>query len=85
MLFKDCLTDGNDFLEAQLAVQKGGHGRFIGRVEHRPGRAARPGKSGGSNSRCIARLQSSFAATPTRRSGQVRAYWIGSFMSGGLI
>ena len=41
-------------------------------------------KSGGSNRNSIARLQSSFAATPSRRSGHVNAYWIGSFMSGGL-
>ena len=40
--------------------------------------------SGGSNRTSIARLQSSFAATPSRRSGHVNAYWIGSFMSGGL-
>ena len=75
MMFQDCAAGGHDLLKAQFARQKSRHRRLVGAVEHRAGRAAdraasspnskaaNRSKSGGSNSNCIARLQSSFAAT----------------------
>ena len=96
MIFKDAAAGRDDLVESQPAGQEGGHGGLVGAVEGRPGGAA-AGRCfqaelqgaealevGRLETQVLARLQSSFAATPASRSGQLNAYWIGSFMSGGL-
>ena len=80
VMFQNAAASRHDFRKAQLAGQKTGHGRLVGRVEHRSGRAARArhfqpkasagnrSRSGGSNSKCNDSAQSNFAATPSARS-----------------